>query len=204
VQSGFLSRGHISPSPYSPVFPVPVFPPNLRRSTRASPFSGPVRIQTDNHLFPTSIPAQRSTAAQIIVISFSYSAGEQLTSIEISSSTARLLHSGIPHVNPTNFVYGTNGAPLLSPVLFSCCLQTTPFAHARPAPFSSPGGGRSPGHPISFRNLPFSHAPGHFVSQKTPFLRLSASSSRKTGYRGLLRRRIQSEIIRSVFCDPVS
>src|SRR5271157_2263410 len=44
--------------------------PNLRRSTRGSPLSGPTIRHTDHHFFPTSIPAQRSTAAQIISLSF--------------------------------------------------------------------------------------------------------------------------------------
>ena len=44
--------------------------PNLCRSVRGSPLSGPIMMQTDSHFFPTSIPAQRSTAAQIMATSF--------------------------------------------------------------------------------------------------------------------------------------
>ena len=60
---------------------------------------GPVIIQTARNVFPTSIPAHRSTAAQITL--FSFRAGEQPTSSQRYFSSARLLHSGIPYVDLT-------------------------------------------------------------------------------------------------------
>ena len=62
-----------------------------------------------------------------------------MTSIGISSSTARLLHSGIHHVNLASFVHGPNSAPLPRSAAFSRRWQITPRTNSRPPPFSSPG-----------------------------------------------------------------
>src|SRR5437879_7049517 len=43
--------------------------PYLRRSARGSPVNGPTSTHTARNLFPTSMPAHRSTAAGIIVVS---------------------------------------------------------------------------------------------------------------------------------------
>src|SRR6266849_2238083 len=90
--------------------------PKRRRSTRGSWSRGPVRMQTARTFFPTSIPAHRSIAAQIIFL-FSFPAEEQPTSSQLSSSSARLLHSGIQHVGLASFVFGST-APLPIPAAF--------------------------------------------------------------------------------------
>jgi len=73
-------------------------------------------MQTARTFFPTSIPAHRSIAAQIIFL-FSFPAEEQPTSSQLSSSSARLLHSGIQHVGLASFVFGST-APLPIPAAF--------------------------------------------------------------------------------------
>src|SRR5262249_29300409 len=78
-------------------------------------------------------------------------AGEQLTSIGISSSTARLLHSGIHHVNLANFVFRPNYAPLPTSAAFSCWLAA--YNVAPPSGrhhFHFRGWPKTRGHPISF------------------------------------------------------
>src|SRR5258708_35642919 len=47
-------------------FSSPIIVPNRRVCFRASPCSGPVMQQTATNSFPTSMPAHRSTAAQIM------------------------------------------------------------------------------------------------------------------------------------------
>src|SRR5260370_4699981 len=113
--------------------------PYLRRSTRGSPVNGPTSTDTARNLFPTSMPAHRSTAAGIIVVSFR--AGEPRTSRSISSSAAQLLHSGVLHVHSASFVCGSYRAPLPNPAAFS-----GRSSRLSPVPFSSPGVACTPGH----------------------------------------------------------
>jgi hypothetical protein len=57
--------------------------------------------------------------------------GEQLTSLRISSSSARLLHSGVLHVSLTSFVLGTDYAPLKNPAALPrpSILRQLPASH---------------------------------------------------------------------------
>jgi hypothetical protein len=52
-------------------------------------------------------------------VPFSFQAGEQPTSLQINSSSARLLHSGIRYVGLTSFVAGFN-CSIMRPAAFSC------------------------------------------------------------------------------------
>jgi hypothetical protein len=82
--------------------------------------------QTARNVFPTSIPAHRSTAAQIISVSFR--AGEQPTSSQIFSSSARLLHSGIPYVGLTSFGSGFDCSIMETGRLLLPCPQSRTFS----------------------------------------------------------------------------
>ena len=62
-------------------------------------------------------------------------------SIGISSSSARLLHSGIHHINLTSFVFGPNHAPLPISAAFSRFLQHN---LSRSTHIFITGGGRPP------------------------------------------------------------
>jgi|ERR1039457_487388 hypothetical protein len=55
----------------------------------------------------------------------------------ISSSSAQQRHSGVLHVDPANFVYGTNHAPLPNPAI--CSTQQRSYAPRCPI-FISGGG----------------------------------------------------------------
>src|SRR5579859_5124355 len=92
--------------------------PNRRVCFRASPCNGPVKTQTAKNSFPTSMPAHRSTAAQIM---FALLGGlENSRRLPgIRSSSAQLLHSGVLHVHLASFVLGTNCAPLPITAAFS-------------------------------------------------------------------------------------
>src|SRR6516162_8794335 len=81
--------------------------PNFRISTWGSPCNGPTMTHTAKNFLPTSIPAHRSIAAEIISVLLSRP-GERLTSLGISSSSARLLHSGVLHVSLASFLFGTS------------------------------------------------------------------------------------------------
>ena len=71
-------------------------------------------------------------------------------SIGISSSSARLLHSGIHHINLTSFVFGPNHAPLPISAAFSRFLQHN---LSRSTHIFITGGGRPPA--ILFRFVIF-------------------------------------------------
>src|SRR5215471_1099049 len=62
---------------------------------------------TAKNFLPTSIPAHRSIAAEIISVLLSRP-GERLTSLGISSSSARQLHSGVLHASLASFLCGTS------------------------------------------------------------------------------------------------
>src|SRR5215470_15723255 len=81
--------------------------PNLRCSTRGSPGKGPTMMHTAKNFLPTSMPAHLSISALIIVL-FPSGTEEQMTSIGITSSSARLLHSGVLHVILASFSIGTH------------------------------------------------------------------------------------------------
>src|SRR5215471_676235 len=101
--------------------------PNCRISTWGSPCNGPTMTHTAKNFLPTSIPAHRSIAAEIISVRLSRP-GERLTSLGISSSSARLRHSGVLHVSLASFLFGTGRPP-------QAALYTKPTI----APISSAG-----------------------------------------------------------------
>src|SRR5579859_533245 len=115
--------------------------PNRRVCFRASPCNGPVITQTAKNSFPTSMPAHRSTAAQIMsALLCGLENSRRLPGIR--SSTAQLLHSGVLHVYLASFVFGTNCAPLpTSAALSSPAMDCTPpifisgGGQDRPSPF---------------------------------------------------------------------
>ena len=83
-------------------------------------------------------------------------------SIGISSSSARLLHSGIHHINLTSFVFGPNHAPLPISAAFSRFLQHN---LSRSTHIFITGGGRPPAILFRFVNCTFgalSSAPTSF------------------------------------------
>ena len=74
-------------------------------------------MQTARNVFPTSIPAHRSTAAQIISV---LPSGRRTADIfTYKFFPARLLHSGIRYVGLTSFNTGLT-APLCFSAAFSC------------------------------------------------------------------------------------
>jgi hypothetical protein len=80
--------------------------PTRRLCTLASPSKGPVITQTARKVFPTSIPAHRSTAAQIISAFLSGTrTADIFTHIFFHGSIA---HSGMQHVSLASFVLGWN------------------------------------------------------------------------------------------------
>src|SRR5689334_19097458 len=104
------------------------------------PCNGPVITQTAKNFFPTSMPAHRSTAAQIM---FALLCGlENSRRLPgICSSSAQLLHSGVLHVHLASFVFGSNCAPLPTTAALS-----SPAMDCTPPPFSFPGVAET-GHP---------------------------------------------------------
>src|SRR6266446_240585 len=117
--------------------------PNRRVCFRASPCNGPVITQTAKNFFPTSMPAHRSTAAQIMsALLWGLENSRRLPGIR--SSSAQLLHSGVLHVHLASFVFGANCAPLPITAALS-----SPATDCTPPPFSFPGAAKT-GHPLSF------------------------------------------------------
>src|SRR6266446_452361 len=109
--------------------------PNRRVCFRASPCNGPVITQTAKNSLPTSMPAHRSTAAQIMsALLWGLENSRRLPGIR--SSSAQLLHSGVLHVHLASFVFGQTARHYLlqppSPVLQRIVLL--PHFHFRGRP----------------------------------------------------------------------
>jgi hypothetical protein len=101
------------------------------------------------HRFPRNVPRLHKSSPDA-----PFCAAEQLTSIHISSSSARLLHSGFHYLNLASFVLGPNCAPFPSSAAFSCVLAAYSISPCRL--FSFPGLAGCPGHPLSFCKIIFS------------------------------------------------